>query len=139
MIGETLYRRRRPPLFALGLGVVVAAGLAILVLILGAWAFAYRQLTLHDGRLKRLVELHPSVGAATRGLLAETGNRVIEVPETEAQLRQLVAQWAPARVEEVMAKKRQWPMIRVFGVGDMVYVLYFDGRGALQDYVLLAR
>jgi len=38
-----------------------------------------------------------------------------------------------------VAKRRQWKELRIFGVRDMVYFLYFDDEGKLQDYVLLTK
>ena len=138
MIGETLGGSRRPPLIALGLGVVAAGGLVVLALTLGGWAYEYRRLSMHDGRLKRLVERHPTVAAVTQGLLDEPGTTAIPVPGTQAGLRALVAGWAPARVDEVLAKAQRWPAVRAFGAGDMIYLLFFDASGRLQDYVLLS-
>ena len=138
MIGDSPPRERRPLLAAAAVGVLVAAGLAALVLALGSWAYQHRQFTLHDGRLKRLVEQHPGLEAVTRGVLSEPGNRPIPMPESEQRLRDLAAQWSPARADEVMAKRRRWPTLRIFGAGEMVYFLYFDAEGRLQDYVLLS-
>lgn len=138
MIGDSLRGNRRPPLLALGVGVLAAGGLTVLVLSLGAWAYQHRRFTLHDGRLKRLVDQQPTVQEVTSGLLKEPGNRAIEVPASDSQLRDLVAQWSSARADEVVARKRHWPIIRVFGVGDMVYVLYFDAGGVLREYILLS-
>jgi hypothetical protein len=86
-----------------------------------------------------VVDQHPTVDQVTRALLSEPGNSAIATPETEMQLREFVARWPSGRAEEVLAKRRRWPAIRVFGAGDMVYVLYFDGGGVLQDYVLLGK
>jgi len=60
------------------------------------------------------------------------------VPASEADLRRFAAQWSPARSQEVVAKRQKWRDLRVFGVGDMVYFLYFDDQGVLRDYVLLS-
>jgi hypothetical protein len=138
VIGDTLGGSRRPPLVALALGVVAAGGIVVLVLALGGWAFEYRQFTMHDGRLKRLVERHPTVAAVTQGLLDEPGTRAIAIPATEPQLRALIAAWAPARVDEVVAKAQRWPSVRGFAAGEMIYLLFFDAGGRLQDYVLLS-
>jgi hypothetical protein len=136
MLGDALNRERRPLALALGGGVIAAGGLVVLVLTLGAWAYQHRRYTLHDGRLKRLVEQHPRADAASQGILAEPGNRALPAPASEAELRAWLARW-PARAEEVLRKRGRWPALRIFDVGDLVYVLYFDERGRLQDYVLL--
>lgn len=111
--------------------------LVALVFSLGGWAYQHRRLTLHDGRLRRLVEQHPSADRASRGILAEPGNWEIPVPPSDEELRRLGSQWSPARADEIVAKRRQWKSLRIFGVRDVVYFLYFDDEGKLRDYVLL--
>jgi len=125
---------------------VIAAGslggtalLVALVFSLGGWAYQHRRGSLHDGRLGRLVAEHPSEDRVSRGILAEPGNWPIATPASEAELRQLAAEWSPSRADAVVAKWRKWKRVRVFGVGDTAYVLYFDDDGKLQDYVLLTR
>lgn len=127
-----------------GKAFVIAAGslggtavLVGLVLSLGGWAYQHRRWSLHDGRLRRLVAEHPSADRVSRGILAEPGNVSIPTPDSEAELRALAARWSPARADEVVAKRRQWKELRIFGVRDMVYFLYFDDEGKLRDYVLL--
>ncbi len=136
MIGVSIRTERRPLAWALGVGLVAAGGLAALALTLGAWAYHHRRFTLHDGRLKRLVEQKPPLDAVTEALLKEPGGRTIAVPASAGALRELAAAWSPARADEVMAKRGQWPTVRIFGAGDMVYVLFFDQGGVLRDYVL---
>jgi hypothetical protein len=108
-----------------------------LVFSLGGWAYRHRQWSLHDGRLRRFVAEHPSAERASKGILAEPGNWAIPTPATEAELRELAARIAPARADQVVEKRRRWKDVRVFGVRDVVYFLYFDEEGKLQDYVLL--
>jgi hypothetical protein len=108
-----------------------------LVFSLGGWAYQHRRLTLHDGRLRRLVEQHPSADRASKGVLAEPGNWEIPVPASDEELRRLASQWSPARADEIVAKRRQWKSLRIFGVRDVVYFLYFDDEGKLREYVLL--
>jgi hypothetical protein len=130
--------RRKALVIAAG-SLGVTALLVGLVFSLGGWAYQHRRSTLHDGRLRRLVGEHPSEDRVSRGILAEPGNGQVATPASEAELRQLVALWSPSRVDEVVAKWRRWKRVRVFGVRDVAYVLYFDDDGKLQDYVLLTR
>jgi hypothetical protein len=125
---------------------VIAAGslggtalLVGLVFSLGGWAYQHRRSSLHDGRLRHLVAEHPSEDRVSRGILAEPGNWPIATPASEAELRALAEQWSPSRADEVVAKARRWKRVRVFGVRDVAYVLYFDDDGMLRDYVLLSR
>jgi hypothetical protein len=136
VIGDVLRVEKRPLALAMVLGVLAAGGLAALALALGSWAYHHRRFTLHDGRLQRLVEQTPPLDAVTEALLKEPGNRAIPVPASDAALRALAAEWSAARADEVLAKKRRWPTIRIFGAGEMVYFLYFDDGGLLRDYVL---
>ena len=126
--------------------VVIVAGsvggtavLVGLVLSLGGWAYQHRRWSLHDGRLRRLVAEHPSESRVSRGVLAEPGNWPIATPAPDEDLRRLAAQWSPARADEIVAKRRQWQTLRIFGVRDVVYFLYFDDEDKLRDYVLLTK
>lgn len=126
-----------------GKAIVIAAGsvgatavLLGLVFSLGGWAYRHRQWSLHDGRLRRLVADHPSAERVSKGVLAEPGNRPIATPGSGAALRELAERIAPGRAEEVVAKARRFGHVQVFGVRDVVYFLYFDDEGLLQDYVL---
>jgi hypothetical protein len=128
----------RRKLLVIGAGSLLVTGLLLgLTLSLGSWAYRHRRFTLHDGRLRRLVALHPSADRVTRGILDEPGSRAIPVPDSDDELRALAARWSPARADEVVARRRQWPEVRIFGVREVAYVLYFDGEGKLRDYLLL--
>jgi hypothetical protein len=137
VIGDVPPPERRRLALALGAGVIAAGGLLTLVLTLGSLAYHHRRYTLHDGRLKRLVEKHPTASEVAQGILAEPGNRALAAPASEGDLRAWAARWPPARGEEVLAKRRRWPDIRLFEAGGLVYVLYFDAGERLQDYTLL--
>jgi hypothetical protein len=117
---------------------VVTAILLAAVLSLGSWAYHTRRLTLHAGRVGRLLEKAPAASDVTAGLLAEPGNRLIGVVRSAAELRRLPVSLPPARLEEIDRKLAQWPDLRVFGVGEMAYFLYFDRTGKLRDYVVFA-
>ena len=127
-------------------GLVIAAGslggtalLVGLVFSLGGWAYQHRRSSLHDGRLRRLVAEHPSEDRVSRGILAEPGNWPIATPASDEDLRRLAAQWSPARADEVVAKRHQWKRLRIFGVRDVAYFLYFADEDKLRDYVLLTK
>ena len=122
--------------------VVIAGSLATtgvilaLVFSLSGWAYQQREGSLHDGRLKRLVEQHPSAAQVTAGILAEPGTRAMGRPASEGELRRLAASWRRGDVEKIVAKRTTWRDVRLFGAGALVYVLYFDDQGRLQDYEL---
>jgi hypothetical protein len=130
----------RQKVIAIVAGSLAVTGLLVtLVFSLGGWAYQHRRFTLHDGRLRRLVEQHPPVDQVTQALLAESGNWTIPTPATEAELRSLAARWPTAHVDDIVAKRKKWKQLLVFGVRDTAYFLYFDEQGKLQDYAIATR
>ena len=130
---------RRKALVIVAGSVGGTAVLVGLVFSLGGWAYQHRRWSLHDGRLRRLVAEHPAEDRVSRGILAEPGNRPIATPDSDEDLRRLAAQWSPARADEVVAERHQWKTLRIFGVRDVVYFLFFDDEGKLREYVLLTK
>lgn len=128
--------RRKVVIVAVG-SLLATASLLALVLSLGSWAYHHRKFLFHERRLARLLQEHPTATDVSTALLAEPGNWAIAVPPSEAELAALTGQWSRGRVEEVLAKRRMVRELRIFGVGDMVYVLFFDAEGRLQAYVLM--
>ena len=66
--------RVQPPLGRawIVVGALVASGLALyLALVLGAWGFDFRRTSQHDGRLRRLVQQHPTLARVVQGLAEE--------------------------------------------------------------------
>jgi hypothetical protein len=123
----------------LGGSTAVTAGLVALSLWLGGWAYQTRSVSLHDGRLRRLLDQKPTLAQVREGLAAEAGNREIASPATDEELSALAARWSPARAAEVVAKRRRWASVLVFAVQDVLYVVYFDREGKMADYVFLPR
>ena len=85
------------------------------------------------------METHPTIGVVSQGILAEPGNHALPTPASEEELRRLVAQYPGGRADQILAKRRRWRDIRVFDARDVLYILYFDEAGALQDYELASR
>jgi hypothetical protein len=121
---------------AFAVGFAVTAALLALVLALGGWAYDYRLYSLHDSRLRRLVVQHPPVEQARQGLLAESGTEELIAPSSESELRALVPNLSLAQAAALVSKRRQWSAVRAFRVGEMLYFLYVDERGLVQDYSL---
>jgi hypothetical protein len=121
--------------------VIVAGSLAgttlivALVFSLGGWAYHHRGWSLHEGRLRRAVEQHPTAEQITEALLAEKG-RPLSTPRSEAEWRAFGERWPRSPMEDIRAKRLRWPEVRVFAVQDVAYVLFFDADGKLQDYAL---
>lgn len=116
----------------------VTGGLVALALSLGSWAYRHRRSSLHEGRLRRLLDAHPTSQQVAEALLAE-GAVPVETPVSEADLRRLASAWSSSRADDVVAKRRRWPELRIFGLADVAYFLYFDDKGVLRDYVLVTR
>jgi hypothetical protein len=121
--------------------VIVAGSLAgttlivALVFSLGGWAYHHRGWSLHEGRLRRVVEQHPTAEQITEALLAEKG-MPLSTPRSEAEWRAFAERWPRSPMEAIRAKRLRWPEVRVFAVQDVAYVLFFDADGKLQDYAL---
>ena len=120
-----------------GAALVSLAALA-LALLMGAWAFEFRRLSLHEGRLKRLVEAKPTVMAASQAL-REEGWTTVAAEVEDATLAKLFGSDPPPRVAEVRTKRARWPTARVFANADLVYVLYFAENGKVADFSLIKR
>ena len=129
---------RRKAAFVIVGSVLVTGSLVALVLSLGSWAFQTRRFLFHERRLAPLVEKHATLSDISAGLLAEPGNREIAVPEFEEEFVALVGQWRGGLEPAILAKRRTARDVRIFEVRDMVYILFFDAEGRLQDYVLLS-
>src|SRR3979411_1824090 len=118
-------------------GSLAATG-AILALVfsLAGGASRHRGASLHDGRLRRVVEKHPTMGQVSEAILAEPGNHALPTPASEDELRRLLVPSPRGQAAPIVGKRRRWHGLRVFDAGDVVYFLYFDDAGALQDYEL---
>lgn len=107
-----------------------------LALTLGSWGFSYRQLSFHDGRLRRMVAQKPRLEQVVAGLQAE-GFPLTAAPATQADLQRLADSLAPPYQADVLRKASQWPRTRAFSGQDIVYVLFFDAEDTLRDYTCL--
>lgn len=122
----------RPLVLAVSVGVaLLTLGLA---LGLGGWAFNYRSLSLHQGRLERLVAKKPLVGQVDAALVAE-GARLLEARRSPAELTTIDPSWPLATREEILTKHRQSAQTRIYELADTVYVLYFDDEDVMTAFV----
>lgn len=129
----------RKVVFVVAGSLAVTGTILVLVFSLAGWAYRHRGATLHDARLRKVVASHPPIAQVSEGILAEPGNRALPTPASEEELRRLLAQYPRGQVDQIVAKRRQWRDLRVFEARDMLYILYFDEAGALQDYELASR
>jgi hypothetical protein len=115
------------------LGTSLLVGLAMS---LGSWGFRYRNASLHEGRLERLVERRPRIEQVVAALLEE-GATPIAAATGEAELRRLAEGHGGPRGAEIVEKGRRHARTRAFRAGDAVYVLYFDADGVLRDFTCI--
>lgn len=116
---------------------VTAASLG-LALFLGGWGFDQRRFSLHEGRLRRLLEKEPRLEQVVAGLHAEQ-SPAIGMARGEAELTRLAERWGGARRTLVLEKGKRWPEVHVFEATDMLYFLYFDKDGVLRDFLCVSR
>ena len=117
-------------------GLVIASGLAALAFGLGSWAYEYRRYSLHEGRVRRLVEQHPTIAQVRAGIMAEAGAWEAYIPRPNERPGQLAAFMPPQHVNEIEARWERYPRLYLFGVGGMTYALFFDEAGRLRDSVI---
>jgi hypothetical protein len=129
----------RKAVLVVGGSLAVTCTIVVLVFSLAGWAYRHRGASLHDGRLRRVVEQHPTISQVSQGILAEPGNRALPTPASEDELRRLLVQYPRGQADQILAKRRKWRDLRLFDARDVVYILYFDEAGALQDYELASR
>ena len=103
---------------------------------LGSWGFTHRRLSLHAERLQRLLALHPGADQVQAGLVAE-GTRLLARAISITELRTLANRWAPARAAAILEKGERFPETRFFAAGEILYVIFFDAGGVMQDFVCL--
>ena len=122
----------------LGLAALFSVGLLGLALFLGAWAFTYRNDSIHAGRLSRMVLERPTEDRVTAALKVEGRVRIASDASDATLLRVL----GPQRAEhaaEVRAKRERYPAARLYAAADHIYVVFFDADGKAADSALLRR
>jgi hypothetical protein len=129
----------RKVVFVVAGSLAVTGAIVVLVFSLAGWAYRHRDVSLHDGRLRRVVEQHPTMSQVSAGILAEPGNRALPTPASEEELLRFLASYPRGRADQILTKRRRWRDLRLFDAHDVVYILYFDEAGALQDYELASR
>jgi hypothetical protein len=114
---------------------VITGAILALAMALGSWAFNHRKATLHAGRLQRLTDQHPT-GAQVEAALQAEGGRMIGEARQADEVRALIARVAPRVAGQVEAQARRYHRMRVALVDGMAYVLFFDEKDQLQDFLL---
>ena len=76
------------------------------------------------------------VSMVTEGLKEKAP--LVAVVESEEELERAVSTWASEHAEEIVGKARQWPQLRLYAAGDMIYFIYFDETNIMRDYVYVS-
>ena len=115
---------------------VTAAGLGT-ALYLGTLGYDIRRERMHQARLKGILRQSPTVYQVTEGLKEKAP--LLAVVESEPELEEAIRRWGDDKAGEIREKAREWPQLRVYAAGDMVYFIYFDDGDIMRDYVYVSR
>ena len=118
--------------------VAVTATTAALAFYMGAWAFDTKRYSIHETRLRHLVEGGALLDQVVRGLEAE-GSPLLAAPRSPEDLRRAAAERGRKKATEILDKGGRWPETRVFLAGDMVYFIYFDAALVMRDFTCVSR
>ncbi|HXV60043.1 MAG TPA: hypothetical protein VEK15_05070 [Vicinamibacteria bacterium] len=120
---------------AISLGVaalVTVFGLAT-ALFLGTLGYEIRRSNMHEARLKGILVQTPTVYQVTEGLKEKAP--LAAIVESGSDLDDAVARWGGSQAGSIREKARQWPQLRVYAAGDMMYFIYFDAEDVMRDYL----
>jgi hypothetical protein len=117
---------------------IVTAGLLGLALYLGEWAFRARSASIHEGRLRKLVDLKPPPlrGQVDQGL-ADDGMTQVGTARSPGELTTLAERWGRRKRGEIVDERSHRALTEVFQGNGVVYVLYFDGDDRLSGYTFV--
>ena len=114
---------------------VTIAGLGA-ALYVGTLGYDVQRRQRHDARLKNILSQTPTVYQVTEGLKDKAPLAL--VVEGQDDLDQAVSRWGADKANEIRDKASDWPQLRVFVAGDMVYFIYFDDGDVMRDYVYVS-
>ena len=120
---------------AVTIGLALAAAGLTIALILGVYGYHVRRMTLHQARLQGVLDQEPTLHQVVEGLKEKAP--LIASPEREEELAQWVSEWGDQKRDEILTKGRTWPIVRIFGAGDMIYFIYFDEEKIMRDFVYI--
>jgi hypothetical protein len=120
-------------------GAVIVTSVAVaFVLIIGSWAFRYKEWSMHNGRLDRLLPLKPTLEQVVAGLEQE-GSMLQAKAETRAELERILDGRGVAARDQVLSRAGRWTKVRVFLAGDWLYFIFFDQAGVMRGYACVKR
>jgi hypothetical protein len=126
--------RRR--MVTLAVAATVTLGGLATALVLGTLGYDVRRSNMHERRLKGILVQSPTVYQVTEGLKEKAP--LVGIVRTPEDLEESVAQWGTAKAAEIRTKAREWPQLRIYSAGDMIYFIFFDEKGIMRDYVYVS-
>lgn len=105
-------------------------------LYVGKLGYDVRRNNLHDARLKNILVQTPTVYQVTEGLKEKAP--LVLVVEDGRDLDEATERWGGAKSSEIRNKAVEWPQLRVYAAGDMIYFVYFDEADVMRDYVYVS-
>ena len=135
---EDRHERLKPKRRAVVLGFAAAVTIGGLgaALYVGRLGYDVRRNNMHDSRLKNILVQTPTVYQVTEGLKEKAPLAL--VVEGQVDLEQALSQWGADKVDEIRDKAGDWPQLRVYAAGDMMYFIYFDEGNVMRDYVYVS-
>ena len=128
----------RPKRRAIIMGVaatVTVTGLGV-ALYVGKLGYDVRRNNLHDSRLKHILVQTPTVYQVTEGLKEKAP--LVLVVEDGVDLEEAMNRWGGEKTREIRDKAVEWPQLRVYAAGDMMYFVFFDEADIMRDYVYVS-
>lgn len=138
MIDDATTERARKKAMRGVLAAGCALGVALVVFVAGGIYVSYARHVRRDDRLRDLVGQHLSIDELAARLQEDPGYEM-RSPRTWGDLSDLAAPLRTFKMPEVVAKRRQWPIVRAFKGPAMVAFVFFDAAGTAQDYVLIEK
>ena len=126
--------RKKALTFAVA-ALVTVSGL-VTALVLGTWGYDIRRANMHEARLKGILVQSPTVYQVTEGLKEKAP--LVRVVESPADLEDSVTRWGNGKAEEIRRKAQEWPLLRIYSAGDMIYFIFFDDKQIMQDFVFVS-
>jgi hypothetical protein len=105
---------------------------------LGTASFDVRRYGQHNQRLAKVMRERPDADRLTRGLEAE-GSPLVAVASSPEAKERVAAAHGGGRLAEIREKAARHPELRVYQAGDMLYFVFFDAFGVMDDFTCVSR
>jgi hypothetical protein len=135
---ETRHEVARPKRRAVIMGVaatVTVTGLGA-ALYVGGLAYDVRRNNLHNSRLKNILGQAPTIYQVTEGLKEKAP--LVLVVEDRRDLEEAMNRWGRDKVTQIRDTANEWPQLRVYEAGDMIYFVYFDDADIMRAYICVS-